>query len=66
MRKILRRYIGWTFPCEKDHLAFKDENEYFSTAYRSSLHKIKKHLGMCPCCKECEPIKVEVLIRAVK
>lgn len=65
MRKILVTYNAWSYLCEKDHFALKEERQFMSTCYRNNLHKIKRHLEICSCGKECRPIKVEVIVKTV-
>ena len=67
MKKLLTSYIGWTYPCEKDHLAFKEESKHVKQAYKNNLNKLKSNLDYrCPCDKWCKPIKVEIIVREIK
>ena len=66
MKNKKRIYRGFSFPCEKNHLAFKEENEVISTGYRNNLHKLKDHLdNCCDCGKNCKPIRVRIVVESL-
>jgi hypothetical protein len=62
MTIIRHHYTAWSYPCENDHFALREETKTFYCNYKHNVQKLKSNLEGCPCGKDCKPIPIDIIV----